>query len=159
MPARNHRLPGCARRKCRRYAALLLVLMPGLLAAATGSEFESPHAQPKVIKVQPHAMSARGRRSQASTRHSRSMIHATRQRSQVALPIKNAPRHDSPRLTRHPRAAPPSAATPAVATTVTPGIPVKPATAAPPVVTTPVKANAPVWLDVGINGQRLGIAL
>src|SRR5260221_7606737 len=160
MPAGTHRLPGCARRKCRRYAALLLVLMPGLLAAATGSEFDGPHAQPKVIKVQPHAMSARGRQSQASTRRSRSMIHTTRQRSQVALPIKkNAPRHDSPRLTRHPRAAPPSVATPAVAKTVTPGIPVKPATEAPPVVTTPVKANAPVWLDVEINGQRLGIAL
>src|SRR5712672_2066054 len=118
MPARNHRLPGCARRKRRRYAALFLVLMPGLLAAATGPEFDGPHARPQVIKVQPQTVAERGRRSHASTSRSRSMIRTTRQRSQVALPIKNAPRHDSPRLARRAFAAPPTVATPAVARTV-----------------------------------------
>ena len=159
MPARNHRLPGCAYRKRRRYAALLLVLVPGLLAAATGSEFDSPHPRPKVIKVQPHAVAERGERAQASTRRSRSMIHTAQQRSQVARPTKNAWRHDSPRLARRPHAAPPKVAIPAPPKTMIPAIPVKPATEAQPAVTTPVNAHAPVWLDVEINGQRLGIAL
>ena len=54
---------------------------------------------------------------------------------------------------------PPKAATPAEAKTAAPAIPVKPATETPHAATTPVKANAPVWLDVEINGQRLGTAL
>src|SRR5271155_5875802 len=159
MPARKHRLPGCAHRKRLRYAALLLVLVPGLLAAATWSDYDNPHARSKVIKVQPHAVAGRGTRPQVSISRSRSMIHTTRQRSHIALPIEIAPRHHSPRLVRTALVAPPKVATPAVARTVTPAIPVKPATEAPPAVTTPVKANVPVWLDVEVNGQRLGIAL
>jgi outer membrane usher protein len=133
MPARKHRLPGCARRKRLQYAALLLLLAPGLLAAGTWSDFDGSHARPKVIKARPH----------------------------VARPIKNA-RHASPRLARPPLAAPPKVAIPALAKMLTPAIPpipAKPAAEAPPMATTPVKANVPVWLDVEVNGQRLGIAL
>jgi outer membrane usher protein len=107
------------------------MLVPGLLAAGTWSDFDGSHARLKVIK----------------------------QRLHVALPIKNAPRHGSRPSAQRPLAASPKAATPAVAETVTPAIPANPASEASPVVTTPVKANAPVWLDVEINGQRLGIAL
>ncbi len=110
------------------------MLMPGLLVAGTWSDFDGSHARLKVIKRRLH----------------------------VALPINNAPRHGSRPSARRPLAAPPKVATPAVATTVTPAIPAipaKPASEASPVVTTRVKANAPVWLDVEVNGQRLGIAL
>ena len=117
--------------------------MPGLLAAATGSEFDSPHARSKVIKVQPHAVAERGRRARASTSRSRSMIHTAQQRSQVALPSKNAPRHDSPRLARRAHPAPPKVAIPALPKTMSPAIPVKPATEALPAVTTPVASPVP----------------
>jgi outer membrane usher protein len=159
MPARAPRLPGCPHRKRRRYAALLLMLVPGLLAAATWSEYDNPHARSKVIKVQRHHVAERGRRAPVSTGRSRSMNRSTRQRSHLALPLRNEPPHDSARLARRPLAVPPTAATPAEAKTATPAIPVKPAAEAPPVVTTPVIAHTPVWLDVEINGQRLGIAL
>jgi outer membrane usher protein len=159
MPARNLRLPGCAYRKRGRYAALLLVLVPGLLAAATWSDYDNPHSRAKVIKVRPHAVAERGRRPPVGTSRSPPMIHAARQRLHVALPIKIALRHGSRRLARRPLAAPLNVATPAVAKTLTPAIAVKPATGAPPVMSTPVKAHTPVWLDVEINGQRLGTAL
>jgi len=159
MPARKHRLPGCAHCKRRRYAALLLVLVPGLLAAATWSDYDNTHARSKVIKIQPHAVAERGRRPQVSSSRSRSMIHTTRQRSHIALPIRIAPRRHSPQLVRTALIAPPKVATPAVARTAAPAIPIKPATEAPPAVTTPVNSKAPVWLDVEVNGQLLGIAL
>src|ERR1700733_9360046 len=45
MPARDPRLTGCARLERRRYAALLLLLVPGLLAAGAWSDFERSRAR------------------------------------------------------------------------------------------------------------------
>jgi outer membrane usher protein len=161
MPARKHQRLACARPKRWRDAVLLLVLVPGLLAAATFSEFDSPQLPPKVTEIQPHPVAKRGKVPQARTNRSRSMSHAARRRSHVArVPVKKiAPRRASSRLPRS-LAAPSRVATPALARAVTSAIPATiPANEALPAVTPPVNAKSLVWLDVEINGQQLGIAL